>query len=238
MMPNSVQAAAEGMPDANRRTALALTATGIVAALGGMAAGVNVSHASWNTLAAVIEAHKAAFKAFDAALTAMWAAEADYFATHPKERLIPLSVGGAVTFCVRFDLDDYAEDCRTRIAKIYADLHLKLDALKLPPELHAPALQFIRRKMRTDMAALRKAHKAEVASRNAHGYGGAVAASNLADTAEDEALSAVCAYPCTTVAELDMKGRYLLAVTGGRFAELDADDQQALLRSFIIGTEA
>ena len=45
-MPNSVQAAAKGMPNANRRTALALTATGIVAALGGMAATTNTAPAS------------------------------------------------------------------------------------------------------------------------------------------------------------------------------------------------
>ena len=45
-MPNSVQAAAKGMPNANRRTALALTATGIVAALGGMAATTKAAPAS------------------------------------------------------------------------------------------------------------------------------------------------------------------------------------------------
>ena len=53
-----------------------------------------------------------------------------------------------------------------------------------------------------------------------------------------EALTAVCAYPCTTVAEQDMKGRYLLTATGGGFAELDADNQHALFRSFVIGAEA
>jgi hypothetical protein len=37
-MPNTVPAAAEGMPEINRRKALSLTGTSLIAALGGVAA--------------------------------------------------------------------------------------------------------------------------------------------------------------------------------------------------------
>ena len=159
-MPNSVQAAAEGMPNTNRRTALALTATGIVAALGGMATGTTKALANWQTLAAVIDAHKSARAAFNGALDREQETETDYFATHGEEVLIPISIGGAQTFRVRFDLDEAADGCRVDICRTYESALKRLDSLKLSPELHKPAEQSIKGKLRADLALLRRAHKA------------------------------------------------------------------------------
>ncbi|MEO5756032.1 MAG: hypothetical protein ABIQ51_04160 [Mesorhizobium sp.] len=56
-MPNTtVQAAAEGLPSLNRRTALAFTGAGLIASLAGVAAAA----AKPSPTAALIEAHKAA----------------------------------------------------------------------------------------------------------------------------------------------------------------------------------
>lgn len=54
-----------------------------------------------------------------------------------------------------------------------------------------------------------------------------------ASNADIDALTAVCAYRCTSLEECRIKAEYLLSVTGGRFTELLQHDSEALLWSFL-----
>lgn len=92
----------------NRREALATTGTALSAALGSLALSTvpaTTAPSIAQELVELIATKETAHVAFTAALRVEEEAEDAYFATHPKEHIIPLSVGGGLSLLGRIDLD-------------------------------------------------------------------------------------------------------------------------------------
>ena len=183
-------------------------------------------------LLALIDAKKAAYAAFLAAIDREQEAEHGYFARCKREILVPLSIGGAQSLYIKSD--DYADHCREEIGKRYAEAEHRLDGLKhASPETAAKAREELRKAHAADLRGLRRIVREEQARRKDFGLEQAKAAWSDANDADRDALTAICGHRCRSFEELRIKAEFLLESTGGRFEELQPDEVEALLRSFL-----
>ncbi|WP_192182175.1 hypothetical protein [Mesorhizobium amorphae] len=216
----------------NRRALLAATTV----AAAGIAAATPKAHARFDDTAevkALIKAHRVAEIAFDKALIVDGDMEQAYFNAHPeKELLVPLSIGGAQSFYIRFDLDHYAADCAKEISARYEAKRRGLHELRaISPDLADQAVEVFNRGEETDIATLVTMLKAEKSKRNAFGWGKAHRAYDATSNAVRRALDTLVAHRCTSPAANRARAKYLLKATGGRFAELEPYQVKALLNS-------
>lgn len=185
-------------------------------------------------LADLIADYRMAREAFNAALDAEEAAEHDYFVIQPKrEYVIPLAIGGGVSFYVDSDLDRYAEQTRAEIVKAYERKRELLAGLKtpIPEKAIGNALRGLRRWEKADLAKVDTAHALAQANMDDHGYGQALRNRDEASDAERQALYDVLAYCCTAAEEWTLKGRFLLEYCMDTM--MDEQDAEVLFQSMI-----
>ncbi|BAB48013.1 hypothetical protein [Mesorhizobium japonicum] len=233
-MPNtSVRAAAEGMPKITRRHALMMSSGAIVALAVAPNAHAAVAVDDVSEVRALIKAHRDAEAAFEKALVADGEMEEAYFAAHPeRELLIPLSIGGAQSLYIRFEAQEYLDDCVKAIASTYNAKRQSLAALRqIAPALANDAVATLDRAEAVDLSTLDATWKAEQAKRKAFGWGKTRRAYNSTCDAMHRALDAICTYRCSSPAANRARAAYLLKVTGGKFADLENYQVRALLRS-------
>ncbi len=183
----------------------------------------------------MIAAKDAAYARFDVAIDRDWGTEKAYFAEHPKELLVPLSIGGAQSLYVTaHDLEECVADCQAEISKRYDEAKRKMSGLSAAaPEIAEQALTALHKAEKADLRKAKKMGREERSRRAAFGYEQALIEVDEASQGDIDALTAVCAYRCKTLEECRIKAEYLLTVTGGRFSELLAHDSEALLQSFV-----
>ncbi|MCA0000985.1 MULTISPECIES: hypothetical protein [unclassified Mesorhizobium] len=231
-MPNTaVRAAAEGMPNLNRRTALAATAALIVTAAG--SAPAQASPVSAELLALIANKHTQ-YARFIAAIDLTTELE-DAYLPKTAELYVPLSIGGGQSRTLRYgDLEEVEADLRVEIQRRYAEQRQKLVALaKVAPDLGKQSVAALRKAEQADLRTLKRLIKGERARRSAVGLEQAINERNEASDAERYALNAVCAYRCTTMEEHRVKAEFLLEFATGKFGDLQPEDVDALLWSFL-----
>ena len=218
--------------DMNRRTMITGTAAIALSAPTLANAADNVVSPE---LAALIEAHKAAFAGSNDALDHEQSSEGSYFAENNGVMTIDLSVGGAQDFHTKNDIERGLYDCRDAIARRYDALQSQCGPIaKIDKPLAEKARDVLAKGKARDLRRLRAAYRSEMADREAAGYAQAVQARGAAFDAERDALNAILAFKPTTAADSDAKGRYLLSTVGGRFCDLASEQVAILFRSMTV----
>ncbi|UVK43262.1 hypothetical protein BPNPMPFG_005040 [Mesorhizobium sp. AR07] len=233
-----VLAAAEGMPNLNRRTALAVTSAGIVSAitvLSTPAKAVSAEPAGVPAeLLALIEAKHAAYTRFIVAIDRATPLEEEYL---PKtaEMYVPLSIGGGQSRSLRYsELERVEDDLRDEIKRRYREQGQKLAALhKVAPDLAKQSTAALRKAEQSDLRTLKRLIEEERARRSAVGLEQALQERDAASDAERSSINAVCAYRCTIMEEHRIKAEFLLEFCTGKYGDLQSEDIDALLWSFL-----
>lgn len=238
-MPNTpVRAAAEGMPTLNRRTALAVTSAGLVSAITVLSSPAKAKPANApsvsDELLALIEAKHAQYARFIAAIDRATELE-DAYLPKTAELYVPLSIGGGQSRSLRFsELKRVEADLRDDIKRRYREQEQKLGSLgKIAPDLAKQSTAALRKAEQTDLRTLKRLVKEERARRLAAGLEQAIEERNEASDAERDALNAVCAFRCTTMEEHRVKAAFLLEFATGKYGDLQSEDIDALLWSFL-----
>ncbi|TGR84251.1 hypothetical protein EN866_33445 [Mesorhizobium sp. M2D.F.Ca.ET.223.01.1.1] len=182
----------------------------------------------------LITAKRVAYAAFDGALERYYETEQAYFASHRKELFVDLSIGGAQSFHPDFDRDLHHHDVRNDIIKRYEDHIRKLTGLeKVHPVLAKEAADALNSALIKDLRTFRQVLRDEIGRRKAFGLWQAEKDKDAASTADLDAFTAICAYRCTTFADIERKAEVLAHYTGPRFSEIQAEDFQVLLASML-----
>lgn len=185
------------------------------------------------SLAALIDAKIAAEAAHHAALDQDQAMEDAYFKAHPeREVVIPLEIGGALSFGLRFDLERYRDDWLTELDAIYdrrRDSIIRVLATVISED---DARAKVDEHKANDIRKIGEAFAAAQASRDAFGYGQAERDRQATSDAHMDALYAVCQFRCTTLQEFAVKAAFLLA-EHKKSLGLDANEVEALLTSMM-----
>ncbi|QKC86065.1 hypothetical protein EB232_07680 [Mesorhizobium sp. NZP2077] len=226
------------MPTLNRRTALAVTSAGLISAitvLSTPAKAVPAETAPVSTeLLRLIEAKHAAYARFEEAIERATPLEEKYL---PKtaELYVPLSIGGGQSHSLRYsELERVEDDLRGDIKRRYREQASKLVALhKVAPDLGKQSAAALRKAEQADLRTLKRLVTQERARRSAVGLEQAINERNEASDAERSALNAVCDYRCTTMEECRVKATFLLEFATGRYGDLQPEDVDALLWSFL-----
>ncbi|TPL49295.1 hypothetical protein FJ937_17410 [Mesorhizobium sp. B2-4-4] len=185
-------------------------------------------------LEGLIEAKHAAYARFIAALDVAEELE-DAYLPKTAELYVPLSIGGGQSRTLRYgDLEEVEADLRVEVKRRYAEQRQKLVALaKVAPDLGKQSTAALRKAEQADLRTLKRLIKDERARRSAVGLEQAINERNEASDAERYALNAVCAYRCTTMEEHRVKAEFLLEFATGKFGDLQPEDVDALLWSFL-----
>lgn len=239
-MPNTpVRAAAEGMPNVNRRRLLNLTGAGLALAATAMATKPSAAAATSAELEGLIAAKHKAVDDFEDALTATSKLEEAYFQVAQKELFVPLSIGGAQSFNVQsffahFDIAEHYQDVRKDIGRRYQEQHHKLAALtKVAPTTAVEAATALQKAEAHDLRTLRQVLREEVSRRKAAGLWQAKEIEEAASDADMDAFTAICAYRCTTLADVARKAEALAHFLRGSCCEIQDEDLRVLLSSMM-----
>lgn len=126
------------------------------------------------------------------------------------------------------------DDLRADIKRRYAEQTHKLTALhKVAPDLAKQSTAALRKAEQFDLRALKRLIKEERARRTAVGLEQALEERDAASDAERSSINAVCAYRCTSMEEHRIKAEFLLEFCTGRYGDLQSEDIDALLWSFL-----
>jgi hypothetical protein len=190
----------------NRRVALGALASVPALAILPAAAGPP----SAPQLSALIEAHRAAYTAFCAAIDPLEAAEPD------EETVIPGFLGDN-----EYEASGRAGDIVERLEQEFAEELKKTATISaLSPELGEQARAVLEARKTFCLARLDEAFA---------GYAIAEAAYNDASAAEDEALMAICEHCCSSLEEAAIRAKYLADSP----VDLQTEHIDALLASFL-----
>ncbi|QOF71832.1 hypothetical protein IG197_01700 [Aminobacter sp. SR38] len=184
-------------------------------------------------LSALVEAHKAASAAFEAAIDREGDLKEAYFAANRKEHLALLSIGGALSLYVSEDMDEAFSNCEKRMKEEYDTQIRKIGVLeRIEPRLAEEAQLALHAKLSTDIAALEKLTAEEKDRQSAFGWSAAVAEYQRSSDDETKALLALLAHPCTSLEQCRAKAAYLMGVTDWQYTYLEPEQLLALLGSF------
>lgn len=184
-------------------------------------------------LAGLIDAKIAAEAAHNTALDQDQAMEDAYFAAHPeREIVIPLEIGGALSFGVRFDLEQYRDDWLKELDAIYDRRRDSIVRVLATIISEDDARAKVDEHKANDIRKIGEAYVAAQASRDAFGYGQAIRDRAAMSDADMDALYAVCGFRCTTPQEYAVKAAFLLA-EHEKSMGLAADEVEALLKSMM-----
>jgi hypothetical protein len=182
-------------------------------------------------LRGLIEAHRAAFDAFDRAVSRQSEMDVAYdWAFPPEESPFVPSCGGC---SMRHGL----ELSKKIIAESYQHQCNALTPLfRIAPELAEQARAALDAKEAENMELIDRLFADEDARKEAFGLAAASRAFESTNNAEEEALTALCAYPCETMAEARIKAEYLASTVA--FSDgLEAEHTEALILSFLPQTD-
>ncbi|VTZ27241.1 conserved hypothetical protein [Methylocella tundrae] len=216
-MPNStVPAADAGLPNLNRRSALAKLGMGIAggASLATIAAAAPVEAAVSSELLRLIEAHRSAHDALTRAVTRCDEAEVSYNGIRPSIPFKDMWAGKEYGADYKpLDISLGVDECKSRVIRSldWSDrIGGGIDEFASPKRLKQ--LQAARKAIKNDAFAVIDAAFAEdEAARQSSGFAAAKRDVDQASDAEDEALTALCAYRCATLKEVQIKADYLSA---------------------------
>jgi hypothetical protein len=120
------------------------------------------------------------------------------------------------------------------IAKSYQHQRDVLTPLsRIAPELAEQARAALDAKEIENMELVDRLFADEEARKETFGFAAAERAWTATNNAEDEALTALCAYPCETIAEARIRAEYLVSMSG----ELQDYHFDTLLQSFLPQTD-
>jgi hypothetical protein len=210
------------IPDTPSRRAM----IGALAALpiASMPAVAGVAGAS--PLRGLIDAHCVAFDTFNRAIDREQELEEAYKEAFPPEQMpfVPILLGGS------HDMRYGVDDCREFITIIYERQRERLFPLsRIAPELAEQARSALDAKEAENMELVARLFADEEARKETFGLAAASRVRDAASDAEDELLTALCAYPCETMAEARIKAEYLVSTSD----ELQSHHVDALLQSFL-----
>lgn len=205
----------------SRRAALALIAATPVAGLPTVSGG--------DDLAGLVEAHKAAYAAWEAALSRLGAAEEAYLAKREPFK-IPVSTGHVL----EENAFSCKADCREQVSGFYAAAAVALRTMKrLAPEIAEQYAAALKLAERDNLDLVDRIFAEEEARRDAFGLTAARDVESAAEDAEETALMALLAYPAKSFEEAKRKASYLSTT---RYSDRLDKEGLAFLQSFINGT--
>lgn len=223
-MPNTVTAAAEGLPEISPRTTRRafLKAAPVAAAVAVVAVPADAGEGKLGTpeLDALIARHRETNRAVCEALDRQAEAEESYnrlygrksYATH--EVVVPLSIGGGVSLYLDTRAVSQAESvakARERINDSYKTLLHGVGRLN-----NSEALAALKKAKAADLKAVGHAAREEQKQLEAHDYAKAIRDCDAASAADVAAMTAILAYRCRTDAEYEKRARYIQDDQAGR----------------------
>jgi hypothetical protein len=225
MTTDATRANAQTMP-ISRRTALAVTAAGITAALAG-----TVDAAPASPIHDLIEAHREAERVFEAAVDVL--AEYEARKEDRRELFVPLSIGGAQSAHAGMWLREAQESLREDIGRRYREaINGATRALeKVSPEQSRAAVAALRKAHAHDLRAMRRAIDDEWQRRQANGFAQAYEAYDASNDAERSALLAILGCACASLSEQAIKADYLTAYYERAGIQPEWEHMEALLSS-------
>lgn len=185
-------------------------------------------------LEGLIEAKHAAYARFEEAIDRATLLEDEHL-PKGKELFVPLSIGGGQSHSLHYStLERVEESLRDDIKRRYAEQQQKLTALaKVAPDLGKQASAALRKGEQTDLRTLKRLIKEERARRSAVGLEQALEERDAASDAERSSINAVCSYRCASMEEHRIKAEFLMEFCTGKYGDLQAEDIDALLWSFL-----
>lgn len=208
------------MTETSRRLFLAAGSAG--AAFGALSAVARPSD-----LDSLIEAHRRALVAFEDAFGAEQAAQAAFDAKHPKGITVPSGFGG----CYSVDITS-RDEAKAIIAEDFERARVHLTNIeRIAPGSTAFALTALAAKEADVIAAVDA-----ILDKEAGDLKAAEKKRREASEAEDAAVLAVCAYPCTTIEEARRKAAYVAAIPS--IEDFGDGHVLAFIRSFRMSAEA
>jgi hypothetical protein len=178
-------------------------------------------------LRGLIDAHRVAYDAFIQAIDREDELEGAYKEAFPPEEMpfVPSLLGAGGGCGMQHGL----ERSKEIIAESYQRQRDALTPLsRIAPELAEQARSALDAKEAENMELVARLFADEEARKDTFGLAAASRAWSAACDAEDEALTALCAYPCENIAEMRIKAEYLVSMPD----ELQ-DHVDALLQSFL-----
>jgi hypothetical protein len=235
-MPNTVPAADTGLPTINRRSALAKLDLGLAASTTLAATAIAAPDAGVSPeLMRLIEAHRAAFAADKEAGRWFEEAEQAYAAIAPALPFKdiygrPRDYQGNEHFPLEISLG--MDLCRERfLSNLEFQQTMSRHLFHVATPKRAKQLRAAMKALKKDGLALIDSTFAQNdAARQSSGLAAAEAEFKRASAAEGEAMAALCAYRCQTLAETRLRGGYLASDHLGADA-LTQEHIEALLQS-------
>jgi hypothetical protein len=232
-MPNNmVQAADTGLPNLSRRSALAKLGLGLAASTSLAATATAASAAISPELSRLIEAHRAAYTAVQGAERRREEAEQVYVAMKPEAPSLYNMYDDGPREEKRLDMSLGLAECKKRVLE-NLDFQLRIakgfEGYASPRRLKQ--LKAAHRAIEKDtLASVEAFFVKDEAARQSSGLAAAELDRRHASAAEGEAMTALCSYRCTTIAETRLKGGYLSSNPLGVDA-LTVENMKALLQS-------
>lgn len=177
---------------------------------------------------ALIDAHRAAWSAFEAAVDALGIVQDSYDATHRKPFFIPCLLGGGC------DSQLSLKEVKKFIAGAFEHHRRSCVGLaRIAPEEAKRIAAILDEKEVENFAIVDECFAAEEKRRDDFGLAAAEREWKRANAAEEEALLALCAFPCGTIEAAREKAAYLATTSSFTDCVPDARLQAALIRSFL-----
>ncbi|WGJ13772.1 hypothetical protein QEV83_13915 [Methylocapsa sp. D3K7] len=187
--------------------------------------------ASAPPLLGLIDAHRAAYNAFDRAISRESELEEAYKEAFPPEEM-PF-IQNLISDGCGCGMQHGLERSKEIIAGSYQHQRNALTPLsRIAPELAEQGRAALDAKEIENMELVDRLFADEEARKETFGLAAASRVRDAVSNAEDEALTALCAYPCETIAEARIKAEYLVSMP--TFSDGLPDHQvEALLLSFL-----
>jgi hypothetical protein len=221
-MPNTVPAADTGLPNLNRRSALAKLGLGLAASTSLAATAIAAPDTVSPELLRLIEIHRKAARTYGEALDRFNSAEKVYFAARPERPALHCPYGPALSFSL--DAEDTKAEFLSDFA--YCAAVTERDIARLPSR--EKELRAVAEALKKDGLAIIDAFYAQKeAARRSSGLADAEIDCARAGDGEDETFLALLSYPCRNPVENRLKA----AAIEAREGELFEEHVEALLRS-------
>lgn len=179
-------------------------------------------------LSALIDAHRAAWAAFEASVEALDAAEAAYESARPESFFVPCLLGGG------YDSQLSADDMKKNIAEAFERQRRTCATLaRIAPDEAEGLLVILDAKEMENMALVDMAFAEEKRRRDDCGLSAAEYEHGRANQAEEAAAFALCACPCRTIEDARTKAEYLANTSPFKDGVLSERQAAALIRSFL-----
>jgi hypothetical protein len=233
-MPNTVPAADTGLPNLSRRSALAKLGLGLAASTSLAATAIAAAPAGVSPeLSRLIEAHKATYDAVQEAERQREEAEQVYSAMKPEAPSLYEMYDDGPREEKKLEMSLGLAECKQRVLE---NLDFKRRFVARGFEDYASPrrlkqLKAAHRAIEKDtLASVEAFFVKDEAARQSSGLATAELDRRHASAAEGEAMTALCSYRCTTIAETRLKGGYLSSNPLGVDA-LTVENMKALLQS-------